>query len=373
MYLTSLRDTINTLQKRKLKLVGDLSGGLDSRAVFYGICNITKDAEFFTDELISGNESRCAEHVAAQYNMKLTKIKSSHEMDINAMSRITFLTGCTINAVTNLACYYDNIERKKIETSPAVKFQGFGGDFIRHPYRHINGYRSLTSMLKGNFLIEGVNFKEAENLLNINHSKIIDHFTQIEDRYPEHNVKDKVKHFYFDYYNGLVYSGEERARIHFWTIEPMMAHELLSLSLHHIPRNKINTELFIDFLKLVDKKSLDSLLHNYSFKLNSMLSIKLQSLKETINVIFKFNKFSRLISSRINKIVNRKNKSIFLDDPVISEALKLYNGSKILQSVFGSSAIEKVFLRPGKNNIKPIITIILYISELEKRYRDKLN
>jgi hypothetical protein len=372
IYLSSLRDTIKTLQKRKLKLVGDLSGGLDSRAVFYGICNITKDAEFFTDDLISGDESRCAEHVAAQYNMKLTKIKASHEMDINDMSRITFLTGCTVNAVTNLACYLDNIERKNIEKSPAVKFQGFGGDFIRHPYRHIKGYRSLTSLFKNNFLINGINFKEAEKLLNIDNSNIINHFTQIENRYPEHNVEDRVKHFYFDYYNGLVYSGEDRARMHFWTIQPMMAHNLLSLSLYHIPRNKINTELFVNFLKLLDKKSLNSPLHNYSFKLNSPLSIKLQSLKESINAIIKFNMLSRLISRRINETVNRKNKSKFLDDPVILEALKLYKRSKILQSIFDKSAIEKVFSKSCKSNIKPIITIILYVSELEKRYRDKL-
>ncbi|MFA7630390.1 MAG: hypothetical protein WCY99_07100, partial [Candidatus Neomarinimicrobiota bacterium] len=307
MYLQSLRDIVKTLRERQLKIIGDLSGGLDSRAVFYGICKVTKDSEFFTDELISGDESPYALKVADQCGMKLTKVRAEHPMDIGEMSQITLQTGCTINAITNLACYYDSAERKTMVPEPAAKFQGFGGEFLRHPYRFITGYGSMTSMFKDDFIISGIPMRSASALLGLDHSGVADHFTQIEGNYPEKKVRDKIKHFYFDYYSGLVYQGEDRGRMHFWTVQPLMSHDVLSCALQELPRNKINTELFIRFLKRLDARSLNTPLFRYKFKPNSAAGMKLHTLREHLDTFFRYTKPLRLISRKLNRLVEKKN------------------------------------------------------------------
>jgi asparagine synthase (glutamine-hydrolysing) len=373
IYLESLEQISKKLHKENYKFSADLSGGYDSRAIFFGLAKQNINVEYYTDFLLTGDESLFAKNVADTYKQKLTIIKANHDINIKDLSELTYKTGCNVNAITALSCYQDAYERKRTTNINFVKFQGFGGEFIRHPYTRVKGYHTLTSMLNNDIHIHGISVNDACEVLKIASTTFIDQLKNHENNYSEIEIDDKIKHLYFEYYNNLVNMGEERARLHFWTVQPLLSSKLQSFYLHEIPRKYINTKYFIEFLRKIDPKSLTIPIYGSKINLNSKLSVQLNMIKQSIDSLIRYNKFFRSLAKRIKQIFNKQNKSKYTDDYLISEAMKCFDNSKFLSNNIDKLTVQNLFENKSSfYNIKPLMTVILYINALEKNHANKM-
>ena len=126
-FLKSLEARISKLNELNYNFSSDLSGGLDSRSVYFGLSKYNIDVEYFTDELISGDESKYAINVGKIYNKNVSIVKTKRDINIADMQKLTYQTGCNVNCITTLSCFQDAKERKNMITPPIAKFGGLGG------------------------------------------------------------------------------------------------------------------------------------------------------------------------------------------------------------------------------------------------------
>ncbi|MDD5710470.1 MAG: hypothetical protein PHC77_08105, partial [Candidatus Marinimicrobia bacterium] len=269
LFLESIADIKNKLEELHYPITADLSGGYDSRAIFFGLNKMKVRADYYSDRLITGDESGVARKVADLCGQKISVIEASHTLDLDDLLRITYITGSNVNAITALVGYQDARARKKVCKEKSVKVGGFGGEYIRHPYHKVLGYVSIASMLKDEIFIRGLNVRHTAGLLKTNINTLIGNFRHYLERYEEKTVSDKIKHFYFDYYNNLVNLGEDRSRIHFWTVQPFMENTLLSYFIRAIPARYTSKKFFISFMAALDKRSLKAPIYGSKINLES--------------------------------------------------------------------------------------------------------
>jgi len=373
LFLDSLISRIKKIKEEQYNITADLSGGYDTRAVFFGLCKLGADADFYTDYLLTGDESEYAKKVADLCNKEVKIINAYHHFSTQDMRKITYITGCTVNVMTALSCYHDSIERKKKINNISVKFGGFGGEFIRHPHKEGRGYNSIIDMLKDDIYIRKININNACSLLRMDVKSFLNRLLGYFDKYPESNVADKIKHLYFEYYNNSVNMGENRERLHFWTVQPLWSKDMLSFYLRNIPRKYIDYGFFIKFMTEIDPKSLNAPIYGSPIILNSKLSVFLFIFKERVKDIFRYNRYLRKPMRYIKKINKDNIITSTNKEKIKDEIIKIYNSSNTLLSYLDKKSIQDfVESEHKKNNLHILLTLELYFSEIEKRFSSKI-
>lgn len=373
LFFDSLNCRVKKIKEKQYNIIADLSGGYDTRAVFFGLCKLNANVDYYTDYLITGDESEYAKKVADLCSKDVEIINASHKISTQDMCKITYVTGCTVNAMTALSCYQDSIERKKKINNISIKFGGFGGEFIRHPYKKGRGYNSIIDMLKDDIYIRGFNINNACSLLKMDVKSFLNRLSGYFDKYPESNITDKIKHLYFDYYNNLVNLGENRERLHFWNVQPLWSKDMLSFYLRNIPRKYIDYGFFIKFMTELDPKSLNAPIYGSRIILNSKLSVFLFIIKERVKDIFRYNRYLRKPMRYIKKINKDNIKTSANKEKIKDEIIKIYNSSSTLLSYLDKKSIQDfVESEHKKNNLHILLTLELYFSEIEKGFSSKI-
>lgn len=375
LYLEALSHLDKKMKREGFQITADLSGGYDSRAVFFGLIRCGIEAKYFTDYLSTGDESSYARKVAELYGKNITTVRATQlQTDkIDELSRISYLTGCNVNAFTAVFGYRDAEARKKLIQNKSVKFGGFGGEYIRHPYRHITGYSSIAAMLNDGVFIRGVSLRDAAGLIKSDEKTLVRHFQKYFDTYGETSVSDRVKHFYFDYYNNLVNMGEDRSRIHFWTIQPLLSDDLLLYYNQKIPRKYIGTKYFISFMKNIDPKSLNAPIYKSKIKLQSKANILCFELSEKIDHLIRNNIVFKKFSKRFKHFLVKKTKAGFLNRESSDLILKILNTSEWVRKYLDEKYIQQIIERSSlHDNLKPLMTVMLYMKEVEKKHGNKI-
>ncbi len=373
IYKKTTKSRVDKLTEKKYNMTVDLSGGYDTRAVFFGVQALNDNIKYYTEDLLAGIESKTTIQLAKTCQKDVTLIHNDYSFDPNDMTDISYRTGGNVNPLIASYCYNSARNRRNQSLKRSVKFGGFGGEYIRHPYIKASGYRSIIEMLKDDIYVRGVGLKNTAKLLNMTTSKLYKNLSDHYDNFPEINLKDKIKHVYFDYYNNVVNMGEERARIHFWTIQPLLSKDLLHYFLNKIPGKYVGYKYFIEFLKHLNPVALDTPIFNSSINLKSKLSIQYHDFKYKFIKNIKQNFILKKTIGVLYRIFNYNRNPINTNTEIKESVKNIYDSSKTLKVLFNERVFKNT-IEDGDNyyNIKPFLTTIFYIAEIENRHKDKI-
>ena len=111
----------------------------------------------------------------------------------------------------------------KAEVSrPSGRFVGFGGEFIRHPFTQFCG--SLAETIEKGFYSEPMD--RVCKLVNMRSKDYRESLYAYASGLPERSPDDLLRRFYYEYYSHYVGAGgEERERMHFWSVAPLWSRE----------------------------------------------------------------------------------------------------------------------------------------------------
>ncbi len=373
LFEESLARRVNRCEEKGLTIVADLSGGFDTRAVFAGLCN--KGVQFIaaTDHLFSGDETIVAEQLAIRFGRSIKVFRADHDFSgFPEMSRITYLTDGTVNCQTSSACYWDDLERAKSLPGLTMRFMGFGGEFIRHPYRLKSGYHNLEEMVDNNAFTNFIPLDDSAALVGLERNELSDDINTEIARFPEKNEQDKLKHLYFEYYNRLVNAGENRHRIFSWTIQPLWGKDLFEFEMRSIPPEYINYRFYIDFLAAIDKRTLESPLYGSGVHLDSSFDLNrflmLQGLKDTLRanrIIYNMQKNARRY---VRAMRSRSEQSL----RIIAEIEQSLIRSDVIGNIINPAALHKYFgKKPAEPQLYQLLTVIHYIEEINRHFPGK--
>jgi len=374
LYRDSLEARVRKVKDIGLNIVADLSGGFDTRTVFVGLCNTGVDFTCCTDHLAARSEAKIAQQLCDRYGKKLLGFGARNPADdIPVMRRLTYLTDCMVNGRLTMSSYYDMAEREKALKFRYARFMGFGGEFIRHPFRLVTPCRGLSDMLAADAYTTDIKFKDAHHLVGLEESEFRENFRSEVARFPETNDEGRVKHLYFEYYNKMVNGGENRHRLFSWTVQPLWGRYLFSFEMQNIPSRWIGFGFFIEFMKRVDRRSLEFPIFGSRVNLKSKSSVALFRAKTSLRKRMVSNsyilQFKRLVFSGIARLRRNKTRERRLEQ----EVLRAFQKSSILSSYFDIGAVESFIQRyPRATQLYQLWTVVAYLEEFEKRFGDKI-
>ena len=372
LFRESLLSRVETIQEKGLHIVADLSGGFDTRAVFGGLCQMEIIFTAATDNLVTGDESNIAYQLADSFGKTLCKFSSSHPIDDFSISRnLTYITDCSGNTWNTVSSYYDSLEREKVFSKPTAHFMGFGGEFIRHPYKLKKHYSSFVAMLKDaaysnwsstmtpdmSLAITKVNSQEFSQSLECEVTK-----------FPEQKDEDKLKHLYFEYYNNGVNAGEDRHRKFSWTVQPLWGKNLFEFEMQCIPRKIICFEFFFDFLRQLDSRLLETPIHGSNMRLDSRLGSKLYLAKMRFIEFMLSNRYMPNLYRHITRKLHKTKKT-----PLGSDEIRKLCREEFVFRQFDVQAVKEFLAQSPRNlEVYSLIALMLYVSEVGRRFPKKI-
>jgi asparagine synthase (glutamine-hydrolysing) len=366
LYKESLSVRVKKTKERGLQIIADLSGGYDTRAVFGGLCQMHVPFTSCTDNLDTGDESYIARQLTDSYDKTLCKFSSSHLVhDFSTLRNITYLTDCTVNGWTAVSCYYDSLEREKSFVTPTAQFMGFGGEFIRHPYRLKKHYPSLISMLEDAAYTNSLPPLEALAITKLNRRDFRENLEHEVAQFTEHEERDKVKHLYFEYYNKLVNGGENRHRMFSWTVQPLWGKNLFTFEMKHIPSKMISYMFFIDFLGSLDRRLLTVPIYGSNLRLDSRVRCVLYEAKMRMREMLSDNRYAFNLWKWMIRGPHKN------ECQAAEEVRRMFQDT-FVSLQFDCAAIEKSLKSAREIEIYHLLTLVTYIAEVGRRFGRKV-
>lgn len=393
VFIASVRDRVESTKRRENNLIADLSGGFDTRAVLGGLSKISQDVSYFTLDLVTGDESAYARQAFDECGSpgSFHIVNPDRNRPFHEIPSLVYKTDGLVDYWTTSACYDDARALKNQAPSPAYRFLGFGGEFIRHPY--IQFYDSLEATIeKGFYSIQPV--KTLCKLVNFQVKDFQENLHSFVGGLPEKNPNDLLRRFYYQYYKHLVGdAGEERGRIYFWSMAPLWSLEFIKTIFERVPLSWVGYAYFTEFLRRIDPRLLKAPIYkkpdldlssyesvsNYDIRnkkrLQKVVAVArreeilrwMNRPKSIIKSIFPF-LYSYYISRRypqqkslVWEITNQEQERDFV--------LGVYKSIEFLNDFFVLDDISKI----DGTVLMRLTTLGMYISELEKRFPGKVS
>jgi len=249
---------------------------------------------------------------------------------------------------------------------------GLGGEFFRHRYRSMKGYKSLVDMIKDEHFTNQIQSSDACSILGLNKDDFFNNLQNDISLFPEKNVQGQIKHLNFERYNKFDNGGENRHRIFNWVVSPFWGKELFDFVIRVIPLKYLDYIFFVDFLKIIDPKTLEVPIYAGIMGINPIKKISLFNAKVKLKRFLRTRPFLYRLS---NAIISRREMSQVDEKQklLIKEVLRLCNQSDAVRNYFDCDILSRFLLRPlSKMQLYQILTLILYLSEIENRFPDKI-
>ena len=293
--------------------------------------------------------------------------------NIKELARLTYVTDGLINCYTTLTCFYDDLEREKTLRGRQANFMGFGGEFIRHPLKPKSGYRGLFEMLSDDAFSSFLKISDACSILGLDRKEFLTYLQAGVDQFPEEDIPDKMKHLFFELHDKQVKGGEDRHRLFRWTVQPLWGTYLFDYEMHNMPLELIDDDLFIDFMAGIDIRMLDIPLQGHRLTLDSGSGRSILMLERKIKKVLRDNRRLSKISGSLVRLRNQTKyprKSWYV---LAEAALNMLMSDQFFASVLHFEQVVK-FIRECRDGRQfyQVLTVILYLRELKKRFGDKI-
>lgn len=275
LFLESCKSRIKYAIDNGYQIVNTMSGGCDSRTVLGGIEKFTSNYVNLTYEYMQ-DESLVAKKVLESINSQSDFIKVSFDNSANLYdSRLSYITDGKINCYTNSICYNDiqYIKSHIKFSNPVLYFGGFGGEYIRHPYQ------PSFQPIKDWGMDFNPSIKFTSKIVNMDSSDALSHFNE---QYIHLEDKEVVsKYLYNEYYQNLVRcSGEDRTRMFFYTVQPLMGKNFILAVRNRFPLKWAGFRFYKMFLESIDKRLVTVELYGHQVNFNSIISMLKADIKQ---------------------------------------------------------------------------------------------
>lgn len=355
LFLEGCASRVQYSERNGYDIVNTMSGGFDSRTVLGGIEKSNVKYINLTYEYIQ-DESQIARGIvdAVESKSEYLKLSFKNNPDLYNTNYVLNTDG-RVNVFTNSVCYNDMLAvRKHFGDKRIMYFGGFGGEYIRHPRYpdFISFEKSFCSQTNTLFFTPKICDSNYESI-----SKNI-----INDFDVESLSKDVLfKDLYNEYYQNLVRcSGEDRTRMFYYTVQPMMSKDFILAVRHRLPLNWTGFSFYGKFLKTLDKRLLDVPIYGKSDTFLSESGLKREdirrhwfmSIKNTVRYFL--NKYTKY-EYRIQK------------EYIPYEKLKPYIKQLSNLSLFNEEFIDNNYKYFDKTLQYTLLDIVLYIIEIEKQ------
>lgn len=374
LFMESTQKRLCTLKDEGFQITSDLSGGMDSRTIMGALSFFDQNVRYVCLELATGNEIPFAHRafVALGKPGTFLPMEIDHEINYAQMKRVAFWTNAMTNATVAVHAYSDSAARKKALDGKTARFMGFGGnDFIRQysvlpipslPYGVFRGILSSSLDLSGlcrMMQIEPSCYKRRVN-------EYIQH-------YPEKDLQSKIRHWHFDYQSHLVNAGEDRHRIHCWTVQPFWGLDFMTAVLFTFPVSWSSNSYFVSFMRSIHPNLLRSPFYGIKEDLSHPFNAWLRDWETRVSTYLKILLTSNdFLYQQVRKFARR---------PVLNDKQsefyrqfkQSYDEGKVAQGLFSFQDLDSsMFKYRDIYSLSRPLTLLMLFNELERRYPDKI-
>ena len=325
LFLQSINDRVNKVQERGYNITADLSGGFDTRAVFGGLGQTGAKVDYYTDYMVTGDESEYAE--------------------------------------------------KAVERN-SVKFTGLGGgEFMKRVPIAKKGYKTMTDMLKAGYFVGFGSIERICKVVKLDEKTFGNHLTEYFDGYPETTLKGKVKHRHFEYENKLVSAGEDRDRIHIWPVEPLWSKDLFSFVMKHIPEKYADgIGFYFRFLRAIDPSLVKVPIFSIKIRKDPRISFYRGYLFNWfLDILLRMARSSKIIRELLKR---HRRRSLIKDgnehEKIKQDILENYAQLNILATFSDKRGIHDFMEHSATSHLYRLLSLTLYFKEIENRYGNKV-
>lgn len=356
LFEESCRRRVAYAQKNGYTIINDLSGGFDSRTILGGIEKCTQDYINLTYEYIQ-DESPIAKSVlkAVDSKSKYIKLKFDNTPNLHD-TRLTYNTDGRINVYTNSVCYNDMYGvHEYFGDKKILEFGGFGGEFIRHP---------RFSVLVP-FSRIGVTYSPTYNITsricNSTPRKLVNMFKDAFSRCGKRKRESLFKDLYNEYYQNMVRcSGEDRSRMFYFTVMPMMGKDFVMAIRHRLPLGWAGFEFYKEFLKNIDSRLVTVPIFGQEEHFLDNKNLRKIDFKRRVTEKF-VAPIRFLVNNFTNHELSREEKALSYND--IENYLEFIDNQKIINKDY----LEKHYKYLNKQIKLNLLSIVQFIDTVEKK------
>lgn len=357
LFIASCKRRIEYAQSHGYEIINTISGGFDSRAIVGGLEKFTQSYTNVTYEY-KQDESKIAKELLSFIDSKSKYIKFSFD-NIPQLdnSQLTYETDGKIECFTNSICYNDLKFAKETELKDKkiLFFGGFGGEYLRHPF-----FPFFLSPQNWPFF-NSPSVKISSKIFLTSKETVLDSIYQVIKPFSKEKTI-LAKYLYNEYYQNLVRcSGEDRTRLFFFTIQPMMSSDFILTLRNRVPLKWIGFRFFKSFLEEIDKRLVKVNFMNNSgqlFSINSNYNLFKKDLKQKYNI----RSYIRLVKRRYTHIEFTQDWWSNVDFELISGFYEKLHDKSVLDIDF----VRKYYKAFGLTTHLRLLTILEYLYEIDK-------
>jgi hypothetical protein len=374
----SVENRVNYLESEGYSIIADLSGGFDSRTVLAGLQKFSKNVTYYSINLSTNysdqDETEWAEGTFRSFDSPgtLVKLHNSYNLLPQETGSLVYNTDCMVNYESTYICYQDVNAMKLQESGRVVRMPGLGGsDFIRKCPQYFS--RSIAHGIKvGLYSRSSLHPDRVCQLVALPLDVYFEHVDEYQRSYRERSPGDQLKRFYFDYqFHFAQGAPEDRERHHFWTSPPMCGMPFMRTILSRFPNHWSSQSYYVDFMKAVDPRLLDTPLYGNRLNLKSKPEVwmrgfypRLQSLQHKVAVVFPD------VARAGKKLFFRTVTPSSIDMDLLRDLYSQLDQTR--EIVHLDEIIRYLELTPDRNLWLRISTLYLYFKELENRFSGKI-
>ena len=369
LFIRGLKDRVRFCRESGLRVTADVTAGRDSRTNYVGLSRLGASAEYFSDDLDAHNECDYLPALVESYGNAIAPIPmKTPSADFAAMRRLTYCTDCTVNGWTAFLAEHKTLERRKRVSEPAIRIMGFGGELIRTIYRPPYLYANLSRLIRDNVYFHIFEIRDVCRLLKWDPRRLERELEDYVSAYPETSLEDKLKRFYFEYYQILVNAGENRQRRHFWTMAPLWSQALVAYEMAELPTAILNHDFFDRFLEQIDPRATQAPFYRRGADAGTWASF----LKYwTGRQIRKFTYGWPLLpwGRKIKRLLGGEHRKMGRETPLDREIVSAFEATPMAAAYFSEREIRSIASR-RVNAVKKfqLLTLLHYVSEVGRRF-----
>lgn len=369
LFIRGLEDRVRFCRESGLRITADVTAGRDSRANYVGLSRLGAAAEYFSDDLDAHNECDYLPALVAIYGNAVAQIPmKTPAADFAAMRRLTYCTDCTVNGWTAFLAEHKTLARKQQVPGPAIRFMGFGGELIRTIFRPPYLYTKMSRLIRDNVYFHIFELPDVCRLLGLEPRRLAQELEDYVSAYPETALEDKLKRFYFEYYQVLVNAGENRQRRHFWTLAPLWAQTLVKYEMAELPTSILNHDFFDRFLEQIDSRATQAPFYRRGADAGTKVSL----------VNYWLGKQARKLTGgwpllpwgrKIKRVLRGEHRKLGRETPLEREIRTTWESTPAAAQYFSGPEI----LRIASSRANPVkkyqlLTVLQYLSEIAGRF-----
>ena len=365
----AIADRVMRLETTDLMLTADLSGGFDSRTVVAGLDRTRADFTVCHDKIYTGDESAVAVRFAEKIGRELKIFTADHPLeDIDEMARLIFETDGLVDGITTVACFYDDMGREPHFDGYRANFMGLGAGNIRHPFRWKQGYDSVVAMMNDTAFPGMIDIETVCRIVSRDKRQFLDGVEKRVQRMAGFDWSAQIKYIFFArrFYQ---FAGEHRHRLFNWTVQPFWDKRLVFYMYRYLPPKWCNDRFFVELMRRIDPRTTSVAVHGKSCRPDTWIGLSRLGWESRLKGLIRDNRWPYKFYRCLSRNFRAGDVDTGLRRLIGRHLAGRFEESELLRESFDYRLVrEYIESCRQRRDIYRLITPILYMSEIERRF-----